>query len=107
MLVAVEGGAIRFHTQTADLAADVGLGIEPRAGDSCCLRDAGERHGGTGPVELAQGLDGFCAGQLVPAAASFPSPPSASRAAMILSRLSATCRFISATRAWGSGGRQG
>ena len=39
------------------------------------------------------------AGQDAPAAASFSSGPSSSRAVMILSRLPATCLFISATRA--------
>ena len=64
--------------------------------------DAGERDGSAGPVELAQGLDGPGAGQLVPPGGGGGSGaggsgriggrlllawPSASSAAMILSRL--------------------
>ena len=59
-------GAVCFQPQSADLAADVGLGIEPRPRDPCRLGDAGERRGNAGPVELAQGLDGPGPGQLVP-----------------------------------------
>ena len=40
------------------------------------------------------------AGQCAPAAAPLSSGSSFSRAVMILSRLPATCRFISATRTW-------
>ena len=52
-------GAIRLLPQASDLAADVGLGIEPRPGNACSLRDAGERHRSAGPVEFAEGLDGL------------------------------------------------
>ena len=111
----IGGFAVVGAAQPLDLATDVGLGIEPGPGDPGSGCGGGERDRRACPVEFAQRLDGLCPGQLVPAgrgfrragrqrqdasaAASFPSPwPSASRVLMILSRLTATCLFISATR---------
>jgi hypothetical protein len=62
--------AICLLALSADLAADVRLGTKPRPRGSATLRDAGERDGNGDTVELAQGLDGFPAGQLVPTGCS-------------------------------------
>ena len=59
-------GAIRLLPEPADLAADIGLGIEPRPGNPGSLSDAGERYGSAGPAELAERLYGSGPGQLVP-----------------------------------------
>ena len=79
-------GAVCMLPQPPDLAADAGLGIEPRPRDPRCPRDAGEGHGDAGPVEFVQRMDCPGPGQLVPPAGRLGERVSAHR------RLPPRCR---------------
>jgi hypothetical protein len=59
----VPGGPwISPGAESFDLGAQVGLVVEPGAGDAGCAGDGFEGDRGSGPVDFAQGADGLGAG---------------------------------------------
>lgn len=51
---------------SADLVFEVGLGVDPRAGDTGMASDGFEGEHGAGPVEFVHRRDGLGAGVFVP-----------------------------------------
>ena len=52
--------------EPADLICEVGLGVDPRAGDTGVAGDGFEGEHGAGPVEFVHRSDGLGAGVFVP-----------------------------------------